>query len=939
MFTRQYWPTFAADSNTMRDKRLFQLFLFFVLVHWAAHVQAQDRFVPRQMLVALAPGAAPGDFLPLQEGGNENKWKIIRKVTSNAANIWLLELNTPNHEAFDAEQWLKNQPVVLTTQLNHYVQQRDTEPTLPPNSPLQELKLVYPNDPLFATQWHIENTGQLNGTSGVDLGMIDAWEMTTGGISPTGDTVVVAVIDGGICPSCPDWGNNIWKNSAEIPNDGLDNDGNGFVDDYKGWNVIAQNDDILGYSTGHGSSVSGIIAAKGNNNIGITGMMWDTKLMFVAALNGPNTTEAEVLAAYDYVYTARKAYNESHGKNGAFVVAVNCSFGINFVMAYQSPLWCNILDQLGEIGILTVGSTANGNWNVDIVGDIPTTCPSDYLISVTGVDNKDQKAANVAWGSTSVDLGAFSKDIYTLLPGSPAYDYRSGTSYAAPQVSGALGLLYTAACKNLTVLAKQNPAAAALWAKNLMLESVLPNVSLDSITVTGGRLKVDDMLHHYQDQCQSCLSPFWLSIDTIGANFAVLNWLEGAASSALDLRWKDSTAINWTHISNVQSPYVLQGLNYCTTYEFAIRAHCDSSLVSNWSPSKSFKTDGCCIAPSISSIKLDSLGRVSISWNPIIAALSYTIRYKSSTSSEWIYVQDINSTELLLENLPSCTSFSVEIQTNCDGGPTTYAPALHFDTKGCGACYDHIYCEGKSENAMSEWIKEVAIGGFWNNASSGNQGYQFFSSQSTPLNLVLTPNMATTATVTPGFMSSSYQEMFRIYVDFNLDGDFEDANELAFDPAFSHNGAMTAPFMTPNFQEEGITRMRVMMKYKPTSALSLPQPCEVFPFGQVEDYCVTLSLLSVPSLNVEDIDAHSSITIMPNPFYDQITIQIASHSESQKVKYELYDATGRIVRSAYSATNQKYIEVNDVGSLPQGIYWIKIAVEGANQMLSKLVKW
>jgi hypothetical protein len=918
----------------MIDMRLFQLFLFLFLLHWAMDTQAQDRYVPKQLLVTLVPSTAPDDFLSLQEDGNENKWKIIRKVATHAANIWLLELDTPNMDVSDAEKWLKNQPAVLEAQLNHYVQQRAS-----PDFSVPELKLAYPNDPLFSTQWQYENTGQMNGTPGVDLGMIDAWDITTGGISPTGDTVVVAVIDGGICPTCPDWGNNLWKNSAEIPNDGLDNDGNGFIDDYKGWNVIAQNDDILGYSTSHGTSVSGIIGAKGNNNTGITGMMWDTKLMFVAALNGTNTTEAEVLAAYDYIYASRKAYNESHGKKGAFVVAVNCSFGINFGMPYQSPLWCNVLDQLGEVGVITVGSTANGNWNVDIVGDIPTTCPSDYLISVTGVDNKDQKSENAAWGSTSIDLGAFSKDIYTLLPGSPAYEFKSGTSYAAPQVSGALGLLYTAPCKNLTALAKQNPAAAALWAKNLMLESVLPNVSLDSITVTGGRLKVDNMLHHYQDQCQSCLSPFWLSVDSMGANFAVLNWQEGAASTALDLRWKDSISSNWTHIYNVQPPFLLQGLNYCTAYQFSLRAHCDSSLVSDWTPNKSFKTDGCCVAPSISTIKLDSLGSVSISWNPIIAALSYTIRYKSTSASEWIYVQGINSTELLLDNLPSCTTFSVEIQTNCDGGSTTYAPAINFETKGCGACYDHIYCDGKSENAMEEWIKDVAIGGFWNNASSGNQGYQFFSDQPNGLSLVLTPNMATTATVTPGYASSSYQEMFRIYVDFNLDGDFDDAEELAFDPAFSHNGAMTAPFVTPNFQGEGITRMRVIMKYKPTSTLSLPEPCEVFPYGQVEDYCVTLSLLSTPSQNVEDINQRPMITIMPNPFYDRITIEIAPHSNPQTVHYELYDVTGRIIRSSYSRSAQQYVEVSDVGDLPQGIYWIKIAVEGANPTLSKLVKW
>ena len=78
---------------------------------------------------------------------------------------------------------------------------------------------------------------------------------------------------------------------------------------------------------------------------------------------------------------------------------------------------------------------------------------------------------------------------------------------------------------------------------------------------------------------------------------------------------------------------------------------------------------------------------------------------------------------------------------------------------------------------------------------------------------------------------------------------------------------------------------------------------------------------------------------MPNPFYDRITIEVAPHSNPPTVHYELYDVTGRIIRSSYSRNAQRYVEISDVGDLPQGIYWIKITVEGANPLLSKLVKW
>lgn len=101
--------------------------------------------------------------------------------------------------------------------------------------------------------------------------------------------------------------------------------------------------------------------------------------MFVAGGN----TVAHILSSYDYVLNARERYNASGGTEGAFVVAVNCSWGINYGQPANAPLWCAAFDSLGQAGILSVASTANIPLNVDVYGDLPTACASDFLVAVT----------------------------------------------------------------------------------------------------------------------------------------------------------------------------------------------------------------------------------------------------------------------------------------------------------------------------------------------------------------------------------------------------------------------------------------------------------------------------------------------------------------------------------------------------------------------------
>lgn len=360
-----------------------------------------------------------------------------------------------------------------------------------------EERSVTPNDSLWLRQ-----------TNSRLLGMPEAWEFSTGGVTPAGDTIVVAVLEKGAIMTHTDLRNNAWRNRFEIPNDRIDNDNNGYVDDYRGWNPRTKSDDP-GDKSSHGTSVNGIIGAEGNNKAGVAGINWRVKLMNL----GNVQFEDEIIAAYEYVYKARKVYNQSNGTRGAFVVATNASFGLNDERSSDHLIWCSMYDSLGSVGILTAGATTNRNVNVDLVGDMPTTCPSEFLIGVTNTDDKGLRVT-AGYGSNSIDLGAPGEGAFsTNYNGSSASTYSAfaGTSAATPQVTGAIALLYSYKCTSLTIDALTNPAACARRVRNVILDNVTPETSLEN-TTTGGRLDLRGPSAAIQGLCLGSSGALALSV-------------------------------------------------------------------------------------------------------------------------------------------------------------------------------------------------------------------------------------------------------------------------------------------------------------------------------------------------------------------------------------------------------------------------------------------
>ncbi len=320
--------------------------------------------------------------------------------------------------------------------------------------------------------------------------LTQAWNYTLGGANALGDTISLAVIDASFYVPHEDLYQNIWTNPSEIPNDSIDNDQNGYIDDVVGLQLINENDDHdQGAISNHGTSVLGIIGAIGSNQIGVSGMCQSCKLMLLSARNDQQITQlSTIIKGFQYIIDMKKTYIQSNGQSGAFVTAVNCSWGIDYAFAKDHPIWCALLDSLGANGILTVGAVTNNEVDIDMVGDMPSQCPSDFLITVQESDEKSQLKTGTGYGEKHVDLSAPAAAYTTRW--ADKYGVFGGTSGAAPHVTGAIGLLSSLEIPAWNYYQKEHPAEAAKFLKSIILSSVDKNSTYDGKSVSGGELNI-----------------------------------------------------------------------------------------------------------------------------------------------------------------------------------------------------------------------------------------------------------------------------------------------------------------------------------------------------------------------------------------------------------------------------------------------------------------
>lgn len=387
-----------------------------------------------------------------------------------------------------------------------------------------------PNDPFFVNhqQWALNNNGQYaGGYLGADIKAPLAWDISTAGVTPQ-YPVIVAVIDTGVDFDHPDLSGNMWINIHENCSNNSDNDGNGFVSDCRGWNFVDDNNDPSD-DIGHGTHVAGIIGAATNNGVGMAGVMWRTRIMPLKIFSAERQEAGGCAGGFvsDELLAIQYARDN-------YAKVINASFG--------QFTFCNAeKDAIEDANdILFVAAAGNGVIEtLDAVGinnDVNPLYPASYnlpnIISVAATDQNDRLASFSSFGPNSVHVAAPGVYILSTVPFSglattfsslctgsffAGYDFCSGTSMAAPHVSGLAGLL-SGTYPFLTV--------SQVRGTIMKYVDVLPPLS--GFIQTGGRINAYRAL-------ASLLKPTNLTATALSSSRISLSWTNNAVGTIANI--------------------------------------------------------------------------------------------------------------------------------------------------------------------------------------------------------------------------------------------------------------------------------------------------------------------------------------------------------------------------------------------------------------------
>ena len=472
---------------------------------------------------------------------------------------------------------------------------------------------LFPDDSQFSDLWGMHNTGQTSGTDDADIDAPEAWEVETGT-----HQIVVGVIDTGVDYSHPDLYQNIWINQDEIPaeiknqlvdvdadglytfidlnsssnwdtqdpsslvsdingnnyidagdllgdtawSDGTDTDNNGYIDDLFGWDFVNGDNDPYD-DNDHGTHVSGTIGAMGDNGEGVVGVNWDIQIMGLKFLdvNGGGYI-SDAVSALDYaVAEGAVLTNNSWGGGG-----------------YSQAMY-DAISQSGQSNQLFIAAAGNDNNDNDQLASYPASYDLGNVVSVAATDKDDQYAGFSSFGSSTVDLAAPGSAIISTTPDG-LYESFSGTSMAAPHVSGAAALIWSA-----------DPSLTNDDVKQALMDHVDSLGSTSKETLTNGRLNVFRAMSSLEDDevAPGDVSDLSSSAETLSS--VTKTWTatgdDGTVGTATvyDIRYSIDSAItvsNWDNatqlvgepqpqVSGAVESFEVSGLLPATTYHFGLR--------------------------------------------------------------------------------------------------------------------------------------------------------------------------------------------------------------------------------------------------------------------------------------------------------------------------------------------------------------------------------
>ncbi|WP_109437919.1 MULTISPECIES: GEVED domain-containing protein [Aquimarina] len=335
---------------------------------------------------------------------------------------------------------------------------------------------------------------------------------------------------------------------------------------------------------------------------------------------------------------------------------------------------------------------------------------------------------------------------------------------------------------------------------------------------------------------------------------------------------------------------------------------CTTKIVNGFNPGSGGDTQAPS-APSGLTASNVTATTLSLSWNAStdnIGVTGYDVYQGNSITTS------VTGTSANIAGLTSGTAYQFKIKAkDAAGNISGFSNTVNVTTTSGGV----TYCSANGNNATEEYISRVQLGSIDKTSAAGNGGYNDFTSESTNLS----KGSSNTITVTPTWPGTTYNEAYRVWIDYNQDGDFADAGEQVWSQSSTQDASVSGSFTVPSSATNGATRMRVIMRYN-----TVPSSCGSFNYGEVEDYTVVIGGSTAKQTN--------SVSIYPNPVTRNI-LNVSFETQSKEISYSVIDVVGKTI---ITITDQNKSAI-DVGGLKQGVYFLKFT-DGNKQYTKRFVK-
>jgi len=703
-------------------------------------------------------------------------------------------------DVFEAMQILEGNPDILWSSPNFYFEGDPRE--------------IVPNDPSYGSQYHhplMQN----------DL----AWDFTYGNAD-----IMLGITDDGVEVTHSDLNTNIWVNPGEIAGNGIDDDNNGYIDDVNGWDFASGNNDPNpnSLSDDHGTHVSGICAGRTDNSIGIAGVSGHSTILPLQFYGVGSWTAAVCNAAFTYA-----------ADNGANIV--NTSYNINGWVG--DPVFTAGFQYMHDNGVLHFNSAGNGS-ELN-----PARQAFHQTLLTVNTNASDIKSGSSNWG-TGMDISAPGSDIYSTVTNN-GYNYKSGTSMAAPNAAGAAALIWSAnpgwnsyqVAAQLLATADDidavNPSFAGLLGAGrvntytAMSTTIGPPIlkSTEGMPDEGSTVPPDEV-DEFTVAFSQIMDP--ATVNNI-ANFELIGaGPDNTFGNGDDVLYTLSTSTTYMLGTNyltfeVSGPPFIDGLHRIRLVSGGLTNPFGTSLdgdengtggddfIRNFTigipaPIADFEASNTSPVPDADVIFTDLTygGPSAWSWTITPATFSFVNGTDANSQNPEVQFADFGF-------------YSVTLDVSNIAGSDSKTKVDYINVITC------VYCPAVGDNGTEEWISNVTFNTIDNSSVAGT-GYTDYTSISTEVDAGSTHDVSISCGST-----GNWDENYWVYFDWNQDCDFDDPGESYDLGGATGPGTLTTSVLVPADAVPGSVRMRAFLKYNadPSSA------CENgFSFGEVEDYTV-----------------------------------------------------------------------------------------------------